>query len=756
MKSNSGYWLLRILAPAALMLPIQPLVVQAQTAAELQSVERLEEIIVTAAKRSEKLQDVPVAISAITATQLEALGIRGNQDLSRVVPSLSFVQTSPGQNSLSIRGMTTAYNLSPTVSYYLDEVPLDFRTDIRSSAPDIDLFDVNRVEVLRGPQGTLFGAGSLGGSVRVLTNRPQLNQNNVKVQLSGSTVNGGGSGFGAKVVGNIALSDRAALRVNVYRERFAGFTSRIVPLDYANPLASDPVASNDLGTNTRTTAKLAALWSPDDTWRIEPSFLYQDSKVNGYNWGDSNRNDFSFAGTFDPTYRDKLRIANLLVDKDLAGMTATSSTSYIKKSTDGVEDYSAFAYKLYGLIGGVANPPLVPVRNYFPVDYSIFSQELRLTSNGNDRLKWVAGAYFQRSKYFTRQIVLSDEFGAFLAGAFGAPVTNDVISYYSPIVDRQYAIFGDISYDLTNHVNLALGLRGYRLEQEIAITQTGLLAGPNNPQVDSSQKGVNPKVALQYRFSSDAQVYAQAAKGFRPGGGNPALVDTGSGCTFQTAYRPAYNSDTAYNYEIGEKVRFLDRRLAINTALYRVDWKKIQGLVSSNCGVFNANIGQARINGVETEIEAEVLHGLLLRGTLSYNDAKIDSLDPGVVGIGIPEGSRVINVPRVQYSAGIDYALPMASDFKPSFRVNVQHVGSNPTSYTSPDPRAVRPAYTNLDAGFSASVGSVDIDLMARNLTNSNQITTVTFGGLSTPPGAARYTFNPPRTLQLTINWRSK
>ncbi len=713
-----------------------------------------EEIIVSAQKRDQSLGDIPLAVSAMTGTDLQAMGVLGSADLARLTPSLALVQTGPGQNTVSIRGVTSSYNLAPTVSVYIDETPLDFRTDARASASDTDFFDVSRVEVLRGPQGTLFGASSLGGTLRIIQNQAVLGEHQLKAEASGSTVKGGGEGYAAKAAVNLPVGETLAIRASVSHQKFPGYTKTVFPVDYFAPSAADPVTDDENGRNERTFLRLAATWQPSETLKFQPSVIYQKSNVDGYNQSDSNRDKYTYANQFTPEYTDEMVILNLLASKDLGFAELTSSSSYVDRDTFSVEDYSALSAKIYAdIMGTTEDVPELETLNYFPVNFESWSQELRLASSGEQRLGWLVGGFFQKVTNDTNQVVESEEFGAFLAGLFGIPATSDIIGYYSPIKDRQFAGFADLTYEVMPSVSISAGLRAYDLKQTITITQTGILAGPFTPTVTSKQSGVNPRANIMYKIDEDAMIYASASKGFRAGGGNAALIAPPDACLFGDAYNPSYGSDTVWNFETGQKATLFDGVLSINSAIYQINWNKIQGLVRSDCGAFIANIGKARVRGIESEVVLKPVDGLALRASFSYNDAEIRSINPEVVGIGVNAGDRVIDVPKTNFSVGADYTREIKDDLQLFMRAGLQRVGSTPTSYTTNDARTIRDAYTNVNAALGVGHGPFQLELQGQNLTNSFQVHAINFGGLPVPPDAARYTVASPRMFMLILRY---
>ncbi len=716
---------------------------------------RVQELVVTARKRDEPLLNVPEAVSALGGASLAARNITGALDLSRIVPSLSVVETAPGQNELTLRGMSTSFTLAPAVALYLDETPLDLRTDVRAASPDLELFDVDRVEVVRGPQGALFGADSLGGIVRIIQHGPDIERPSFHSEVSASTVQGGGAGYAFKAAGGAPLNDQLAFRAVAAVEGDPGYSKRVTTADYNNMSPSDPVATRDLGSNQRVMGRLELSWRPLEGMSVEPSAYVSFSKARGINYADSNRAHYTFTGDIDPTLSDRLAVFSLVVKQHLGFADLTSSSAYIDRRTRAVDDYSTIAAFFYGQLTGLPEGPPFRMPSQEPVDFQEWNEELRLTSSGTGPLRWVVGGLFERVHDQSDQYADSATFGPIASALLGVPTDTRLNGFFEPITDLQIAGFADADYDLGRFVTLSGGLRAYELRQSAAITQDGLFGGPSLPQTKTSQSGIDPRGSVMFKLGGGASIYATVAKGFRPGLANAPVVQPPGGCPGMEAFKPFYNPDRVWNHELGMKLQAADGRASLSAAVYRTEWNDMQAPVNGLCGTYFANIGDARIDGVELEAEATPAPGLSLNGAFSYNDARIRSIHPDASAVGAVSGDRVVALPRLQYSVGGEYRRSLTRGVAAYLRLDLQYTGGTPAVYGSSDPRTYQPAYANVGAGVGIERGPFEIEMRARNLLNNYQVSAV-YESLAVfvPPNTVRSYVNAPRTLQLVVRYR--
>ncbi len=576
-----------------IFLAVQP-VASASASASASSGDSLDEIVVTAQRRAERLQDVPEAISAMSGDMLNQMRLQGNADLAAYVPSLSFDVLGPGETTLAIRGLGNSYGLEPTVSLYINETPLDIRTDGYAGAPDIDFFDVDRVEVLRGPQGTLYGSSSMGGAVRILTAQPDPSAVAVNAEVGGSSMQGGGVGYLAKSAVNLPLTADAAIRVVGAFEHVPGYINQVAPGDYTVAHPDLPVTARHINDADLKSGRIIALWKPTDALTIKPTFMISEVDAGNNSNYFSNLPDFTTADYYPSPQDSRLEVGNLQVDYAFDFATLMSSTSVLSRDVQTQSDYTLLLANLAPAFG-VAYPPNYPETDFDTSHNSGFVQELRLTSPTDQALRWVGGAYFSHYRQHSTETSNSAAF----ADAIGQTTGPNLYIFDQSVIDQQTAAFVDLTYKIMPRLEITAGERYYELRDSLENTQSGVLGAPSQPLVHAKASGNSPRLVLTYHPFQDTTLYTTAARGYRPGGPNVGLP-TGIGCTLNNAYSPLYQPDPVWNYELGTKLEFLDRKLSIDIAAYRIDWKNVQQSVDDpGCGyLFVANVGSARSKGL--------------------------------------------------------------------------------------------------------------------------------------------------------------
>jgi len=702
-------------------------------------IDSLDEIVVTAEKRAERLQDVPMSISALTQEDLARRGITGIDSLSREVPSLSFSNPYGGEPIISIRGISTGYGLAPAASVYIDDTPLDTRTDAFAGTGLIDLFDLDRIEVLRGPQGTLFGASSMGGAIRIITAQPDTKEFSNRWELGFADTERGGVSYVTKGALNIPLSDTLALRIVATHTEDGGWIDRATPTDFAAITPNEPITKRNENTVNKSSFRLAVRWLPADSWVVSPEFIYQNMGTVGQPSYYPAAGLFVRPHLFSDEGSFNTAIGSVKIEKDLGWATFSSSTAYMDKYTNYLWDYSEYGQYFAEVSGLGSIIPRLPLD--VPVTYHQFTEELRLTSTGTGPWRWIVGAYLNNTNQTNFEYSNSD--------AFLPLGTSNVYYYNAPVHDHQIAAFGELTFAPTDHLDLTAGLREYRLATTEHIVQGGLFGGADVPKTTATADGLNPKGTATLKITPDLNLYATVAKGFRAGGPNPGIFS--GPCNFLSLYKTTYEPDTVWNYEVGSKAKFLDGRVSLNADAFQMNWDKFQGQLTSTCGVFTANIGTARIRGIELESSGQITQSVSTHASFAFNDAKIQSLGPGLLdaGVGMP-GDRIVNVPRVQFTLGAEWDVPLNGTWTAFVRPNWQYVGNAPTSYADTSPDATRPAYNNVDFTTGVQKGIWEFSVYAHNLTNSLQIVGIT------PPVIAYpvYFANRPRTIGLTLRSR--
>ena len=716
-----------------------------QMVAAQTSSDSLDEVVVTAQRRAERLQDVPAAITALSGDSLNQMRLQGNADLAAYVPSLSFDVLGPGETTLTIRGLGTSYGLEPAVSLYINETPLDIRTDGYAGAPDIDFFDVDRVEVLRGPQGTLYGSSSMGGAVRILTAQPDPGAFAVNAEVGGSSMDGGGEGYLAKSAVNLPLTADSAVRLVGAFEHVPGYIDQAAPGDYTVAQPDLPVTARRINDVDLKSGRIIGLWKPTDELTIKPTFMM--SEVDSRNNSDyfNNLPEFTTAATYPSPQASRLEVGNLQVDYHFDFATLMSSTSVLSRDVQTQSDFTLFWANLAPAFG-VPYPPNYPGTDFATSHNSGVIQELRLTSPAEQALRWVGGVYFSHYRQHSTESTNSDAF----ANAIGQTTGPNLYSFDQSVIDQQAAVFVDLTYKIMPRLEITAGERYYELHDSLENVQSGVLAAPNQPLVHAKASGNSPRLVLTYHPLDDTTVYATAARGYRPGGPNVGLP-TGIGCTLNSAYSSLYQPDTVWNYELGTKLEFLNRRLSIDLAAYRIDWKNVQQAVTDpGCGyLFVANVGTAQSKGVEVEINFKPVESLLLSASGSYDHAEFTSIGAAFLQAAAAQtGEAVPGVPRQKFNLSGEYTAVIA-EHTGYLRIDWSHLGNVPAGFGYD---AVRPAYSALEAAVGVRTGHYDLSLYGHNLTNSNGVLEILEGATSSFGNTfATQISTPPRTVGIDL-----
>jgi iron complex outermembrane recepter protein len=613
----------------------------------------LAEIIVTAQKRQENLQDVPLSITALGTQKLEELHVTDFDDYAKLLPSLSYTTGGPGFSRVFFRGVSSGDNGNhsgslPSVGIYLDEQPI---TTIQG-ALDVHIYDVARVEALAGPQGTLYGASSQAGTIRIITNKPDTAGFSAGYDLEGNLLAGEG-GYVAEGFVNLPIDNNAAIRLVGWGKRDPGYISNVVR-ERTYPNAGITIDNNGLDEDDYNKvdtygARAALRVDLNDTWTIMPTVMAQEQKADGAFAYDPSLGELKVARYRPESSKDRWAQAALTVQGKIANFDLVYAGSYLKRDVDSEQDYSDYSYFYDVVYGSVlyndAGENIEPTQYIQGKDrYKRHSHELRLSSPTDSRLRFVTGLFFQRQQHGIEQRYLVDD----LTALFEVKGWADTLWLTEQErVDRDYAVFGEVSYDLTDKLTATGGLRWFKAENSLegffgygdGFSTSGKsgealcsdIAGDpvgdrsswtpyssvgtapcKNLDRSVSEDGVTPKVNLTYRFDDDHMVYATFSKGFRPGGVN------------RRGTFPPYDADFLKNYEIGWKTTWLDNRVRFNGALFMLDWDDFQFAFTGENGLTNiTNAGGARITGIETDVDWAVTDQLLVSAAVSYLNAEL-------------------------------------------------------------------------------------------------------------------------------------
>ncbi len=699
--------------------------------------DEIEVVKVTAQKRKEDPAKVAMSISAVTGAQLQAEHIRDITDLTRAVPNISFTAASgnggagPGTSNVEIRGISSTAGAA-TVGVYLGDTPVTVGNVYTMGNIEPKFFDIDRVEVLRGPQATLYGASSMGGTIKFVPNEPDLKEREFTTYTEASNTKGGSANYAANVVANLPLiPDELALRIGVQAQHTGGY------IDQVN--GDGAVLANNINKINDQELRAALKWKPARALTITPSIYWQriDAK------------DIAAFNLELPLYqaqkqirepsKDTLLSPSVTVNWDLGPFDLTSATSYFERKFDRTQNGSAYnSYSLSTFLtstadGGKAPPELIeaiaglPSAVYLNNQVRQVSQEFRLASRPYDAAvspwTWLAGTYFSRQH---TNVVENDpifgvtdlfkQFGFDIAdpellpdarpGQF--PNDNSFAGAFH-YREKQTSIFGEINYYFVPTVHATVGARYLKADTTLEQRNGNYLAGAgNNSGAATSSHAFTPKYALTWEVSPTNTVYISIAKGFRLGGNNIFVPPTTCGPDLEAngleAGPPDYKPDSLWSYEVGSKSRFLNNRLSINADVFYVKWKNIQqGVYLPTCAyTYNANAGDATSKGFEFDIKAKPIPGLTLSASGGYVKAELSNdqgIENGVVGA--VAGAQIQGVPK--YNAAVNAVYNFSAWDKPAFvMAGMQWVGSSKSSLDPEQTDHDRPSYHTTD--FSAGM----------------------------------------------------
>jgi iron complex outermembrane recepter protein len=668
----------------------------------------LEEVTVTATRQEESLSRVPISVSVETRDAMDVKGIKDFSDIVRFTPGVAFDANET--NRIAIRGISSSGG-SGTTGIYIDDVPIQIRS-LGFNADDslLKVFDLDRIEILRGPQGTLFGAGSEGGTVRYITSQPNLDKSEIYARAESSFTEGGSLSYEAGVSGGTPIIDGTlAVKASAYYRRDGGWIDRI-----------DPTTLNVVEPNANfdetTAMRVAMLWQPNSAISVTPSFFYQDRQRNDVTiywpqYSDPNSNHYVSANPTASREPDALFLPALNVQVDLGPTRLISTTSYFHR--DDQSEYEGTLYNLsyyqsqgsadFPLIdgSGIHLPPgLVNYRspNTVTNEQRNFTEELRLQSNEKDaRVNWTVGAFLSVNRQFSLEQIhdpmadafFFEEFGMGAAAFFGdttdtKPDGTSILpmgdSYFNSLLshDRQLAGFGEADVNLTDKLKLIAGARVAYTQYSISSLSGGPQnAGPRPGAHAASETPVTPKLGLSYQADPNDLYYATYAKGFRSGGGNPevpAAVCAGDFQSFGISGAPSsYKSDTVQSFEVGAKNN-LNNAVRLATSIYYIKWNDIQqNVVPPICQIqWTQNLGAAVSKGFDLQADFDLGGGVSLESSVGYTDAQYtQSAYVGISGPGIlpvvAKGDAVVDAIVGENSVGTP---PWTATISPQYKFN--------------------------------------------------------------------------------------
>ena len=696
----------------------------------------LDEVIVTATRREANVQSVPLSVHGVTDDELARLGAVGFADYALTVPGLSFTQGSDGEKQ-TIRGVSTDqwFEVSPATAVYLDEVPM---TSMGGQVgppynPDPMLVDVARVEVLNGPQGTLFGSSAMGGAIRIITNQPNLSDKEAFVDSRISSTNGGEFGYGLNGMLNVPLNDgRAALRGVLYQTDVGGYIDNL-----AN--GQDDVNNKDI-----TGARLSGAFHLSDAMSLTARVVYQDTRTDGSTREepiDGPRNQTRLP---EPR-RDEWANYNVVLNVDLDWGTLLASTSFLDRTNDLKGDVSAFVDFFFGF-----SNPLTVVNNW-GVDEAV--QEVRIVSSGDHRLGWLAGLFYQDQAQDINQDFPSpgfDNLTGGLASMFGDP--DNLFVRREEFELQQIALYGEVSYSFTDRLDFAVGGRWFEIEQNFSADNYGLLfiRGETLESGSTAESGVTPKFSLSYTRSDNLTFYGTAAEGFRPGGPNRPATDPACLAELATlgllGVPRGYDSDSLWSYELGLKARGRTGRIQLSAALYHTDWSGMQTDKFLRCGIsFTENAGAADIDGAEIKIQMHPGDRFDVILAASFTDGR---LIEDVPNLAARAGDRVPGVPRLTTHVGLTYHFVAFGGRDAFLLANHQYVGNSYNDFNAATSLEL-PSYSITNLRFGVDTERWTGALFVNNVLDERGVLFVQRNVLGTTEAATR-----PRMAGLSATWR--
>jgi iron complex outermembrane receptor protein len=768
----------------------------------------LAEIVVTATRHEESLSKVPISISAFTQESLDQKGIKDFADVARFTPGVTI--DSAGTDAISIRGIASSSGAG-TTGIYIDDTPIQIRA--LGFGPDDTLpktFDLDRVEVLRGPQGTLFGAGSEGGTVRYILAQPSLHESSTYVRSEGADTKNGAPSYELGIAHGAPIIDGTlGYRASVWYREDGGWIDR-----------ADPYTNQTLQRNANHAqnwvARLAFIWQPIDALSVTPSFIYQERKrynVDGF-WptrSDPANDRFVEADPTGLTVPDSYSLSALKAEWNLGRVKLISNSSwYSRHERTGYEGtlYNLGYYQAFGWPGSAGltftNPALYPLLDatgiHLPADLqnyratatiineqSVATQELRLQSNDpGSRFNWTIGAFWSLSKGTSQEEIHEPQIGQLFQGLFGVDYSSpavfgsallpngDSYSLRNVGFDRQLAAFGELSYSITDTLKATVGGRISKTQFDYSSYGDGPTNyGPSGFSGTDKETPFTPKLGLSWQVDANDLLYTTYSKGFRPGGANSPLRP---GCGQDlvnlglTGAPESFKSDTVKSYEVGAKNNINDR-LKLATSIYYIQWQGIQQSVYlPGCGLqFTGNFGQAVSKGFDLQADVALSRALSFETAIGYNSARFTKNSPGdlvvtgdaIVGQGGPPAPWTA-------AAGLDYKFPIAGQMG-FVRFDYQYQRRNHWLTAAEDPRSTQYdpyAFTAPTVHFASLRGGVTIGdytatLFVDNLFDTSVITGSAHSGLdfynpNGPPAPLQYNYSSfrPRTMGVQLAYR--
>jgi outer membrane receptor protein involved in Fe transport len=728
----------------------------------------LEEIVVTASKRGEvSLQDMTGNIQAISSDTLEKAHVEGFEDYIKMVPGLTSVSSGTGQSQIVIRGVNanrvihSSAQANSLAGMYLDEMPIS----LTGFNPDLGVVDVERVEVLRGPQGTLYGASSMSGTIRVITKQPDTEELSGRLSADTSWTKDGDMSHGLKGAINIPLNDQWAARASAYYMDKGGYIDNVSLLNPEEDYNDEETIGGRIqlgyyGDKLDATAtvmynKLEADGRPDEYRRQAGDNAVITTALAPITGRLQTVKDLSNIFGHEDKFENEFLSGNLTLNYDFENVNLASTTSYFDTSVsnsldDSIRVNSVLTFLGGGIINGFFNES----------DYDSIVQEIRLSSTNDSPLQWILGGYYEdNSRAFAQTAPAFNAAGVGLNVILGAPPTaplagaspNSVFDGLEALDTTQLAVFGEATYSFTDALRLTLGFRYFDYERDVTIDASGPAnGGPSFDQGTIKEDDFIPKVEIAFDINEDMMAYATYSEGFRLGGVNGFIPTmTAISCQDQLnslglGTAAQYGSDTIENIEFGIKSSWLENRLTANVTVYRNEFSDIIQVFGLDCGFFQTvNSGTLQNTGVEGEFAFQMTDELSTRFGFAYVDSEIDS--GALPGLNV-EGDSGPYVPDFSASGSIEYGKEIFNGFG-FIRADIRHVGEMFNEFPSNPAVIVLPSYTSVDVTARYDINNWEFSVFAKNLTNDEIVTNIDPDRVQ----PLQYTRGRPRTIGLSV-----
>lgn len=731
--------------------------------------DELEEVVVTATKRSESLQRVPLSITAVTSAALEQKSAENFADYARSVPALSFIDLGAGRQRVAIRGIDSKTG-STVVGYYLDETPIPDSSSASAEkvAFDPSLIDVDRVEVLRGPQGTVYGAGSMGGTIRVIPKAPNPSAQQAHLNTKVSVTDGSGRpGYEVDFMLNTPLiADRLALRMVGWYSKSEGFIERRVATPAslaANRASGAPLVfsrAERVPDSKTYGGRVALRLQATDAAAIEASVFSQSQDFGGFQditTGALNpRDDLvqNFLFDFHERNGNRLSIANLKGLFDVGFADIVSSFSYSRRTLS-MDQEAAAALESVGI---------APIYGAVPIHEDAVDKsktaEVRMTSKGDGALQWLAGLFYADTQGETN---IPWRPSGFSANVFPVAGENLFTGHFFNTV-RQKAAFGELSYQITEKLKISAGVRAFKIVRRDYNAQNGIFTGvetADQPNPYAEPPAIGDASSAVYKFDANWQqnenllLYAHIAEGFRGGYGRsplPVTCDADLAPLGETSGPGVVKPDKLWNYEVGMKSNSADNKWRVNASGYLIDWKDIQNSIFLPCGFpLNKNLGGVRNYGAEVEVEVVVRSGLTLGASAGYIDS---ALQEDIYGIPNTKGKPLPDVPKITSSAFLSYDFNLSNSWSATARTDFSYTDGSLSAYTLGGANVADKGPLSLwDARLTVQREHLKLALYLKNILNDVERTALERDVSLNVADRLRYSVNAPRTIGISLGY---